>query len=110
MGTRHRQSTVSQRLKLPEVSEEDSMSFFKGAMRDHVNTMDFSVSKFGSALDENDEGNDYMEWDQETNRAEENYEITPEAQDYNNEELEDTKSEIILDDEYSGEKGIKDLF
>ena len=37
-----------------------------------------------------------------TNRMEDNYEITPEAQDYNNDELEETKSEIKLDDSLDG--------
>lgn len=38
-----------------------------------------------------------------TNRMEENYEITPEAQDYNNDELEETKSEIKLDESIDGD-------
>lgn len=38
-----------------------------------------------------------------TNRMEDNYEITPEAQDYNNDELEETKSEIKLDDSLDGD-------
>lgn len=42
---------------------------------------------------------DYFEWDTMTQRMEENYEITSEARDYNNADIDDSKSEIQLEDD-----------
>ena len=60
------------------------MSFLKGADRD-FEFNDVSNAKttmeFGPTQDEAD---DYPEWDMVTTRMEKNFEITPEAADYNN--------------------------
>ena len=45
---------------------------------------------------------DYHEWDTMTARNDENFEITSEARDYNNEEIDETQSEINLDDDPDG--------
>ena len=81
--------------------ETSNMSFLKGADRDD-SAMDFSnyrgPPKFSNGFEKEDR-HEYAEWDTMTARMEENYEITSEARDYNNNDLEDSRSEIQLDDE-----------
>ena len=45
---------------------------------------------------------DYQEWDTMTARNDENFEITSEARDYNNEDIDETQSEINLDEDPDG--------
>ena len=81
-----------------------SMSFLKGADRDDSG-MDLSLIRGNSnqtvGCDIGDKGDypDYNEWDAMTARMEENYEITSEARDYNNADIDDSRSEIQFDDE-----------
>lgn len=70
----------------------NNMSFLKGADRSD-SAMDMSQMHHG-ALEV-----DFCEWDTMTARMEENYEITAEARDYNNADIDDSKSEIQLEDE-----------
>ena len=84
--------------------ETTSMSFLKGADRDYSG-MDLSIVRGGAAHLQTEGAErdaafvDYNEWDTMTARMEENYEITSEARDYNNAEIDDSKSEIQFDDE-----------
>jgi len=41
---------------------------------------------------------DNKEWDKMTQRHEENFEISSEARDYNNQEMDETRSEVELED------------
>ena len=77
--------------------ESTSMSFLKGADRDEGGFIDmrgYSQQTIGGFDREISADNppDYNEWDAMTARMEENYEITSEARDYNNNDLDDSLS------------------
>ena len=80
----------------------NNMSFLKGADRND-SAMDMSQLHHGAQNKmpfENESPEvDFCEWDTMTARMEENYEITSEARDYNNADIDDSKSEIQLEDE-----------
>lgn len=91
--------------------ESTSMSFLKGADRDD-SVLEFSQNLKRTGVFGEGEGGgnplsrsgrrvtqDYQEWDQMTFRMEENYEITSEARDYNNNDIDDSRSEIPMEDE-----------
>lgn len=76
------------------------MSFLKGAERDPEMkaTMDFAPAGLRQTGIEGELSDQYFEWDKMTNRQEENYECSSEARDYNNQDFDDSKSEIHLED------------
>lgn len=82
--------------------EENQMSFLKGAdpAQDVVkDTMAFNPIGFAqTGIFGEPQTDEYMEWDKVTNRNEENFEISSDARDYNNQSIDETQSEIMLDD------------
>ena len=83
------------------IDDSSTMSFLKGADRDQEmrDTLDFAPAGLKqTGIKNSDAMDEYFEWDQMTSRHDENYECSSEARDYNNQEIDDTKSEIQIED------------
>ena len=85
-----------------------TMSFLKGAEKDES----FSPNQIRMVADDtaDEYTEEFMEWDKMTSTNEENFEISSEARDYNNQDLDDSKSEIQFDDGSDQDANKKDAF
>lgn len=101
-------ASFSNRPSLPNDEMAFTMSFLKGAEKDES----FSPNQIRMVADDtaDEYTEEFMEWDKMTSTNEENFEISSEARDYNNQDLDDSKSEIQFDDGSDQDANKKDAF
>lgn len=94
-------------------SDDHAMSFLKGADIDDLrDTMDYNPTDIRQTgiLAEPKYLDEYPEWDKVTNRNDEHFEISSEARDYNEQEFDETKSEIHQEELNEPETGPRDVY